>query len=309
MTILLTTICYNMGWKWFIERKTFDCAAKQLTVTVKFAEYAGNYQLVSEPFGRDEDDIKWQLIFGDSSYPVYLEKIGGESNDSFVVDLPDMPDAVWDNVTGLRTTGKKVQIARWNSDENFDIKITYPDCLIWPVPAKRSVRGKYCDVKFKVGTETIGFYKYLLAGRSDVFDTMFSSPVTDPLKANDPIEIKDASAIGFNAFLDIIHDGLSPEDTDLCLEVLEIAEKYNCEYVKHIISVHLSNSFKEENAIKILLAADQYGFDSLKVTVLKFLREKPAHKLPDAKLLATNPDLMLEVMEVVFESLPTPVGH
>ena len=297
-----------MGIKWVIERKLFDCVAKQLTVTVREDTCEGNpHQWVSEPFGRDEDDIKWQLISSASSYSVYLERIGGDkSNHSFIVDVTSGQDAVRDNVTGLRTTGNKVKIAYLSqSEKSFDIKISYPDSLIrlqFPIPAKRSVRGKYCDVKFKVGTETIGFYKNRLAERSDVFDTMFSSPVTDPLKVNDPIEIKDASAIGFNSFLDIIHDGLSPEDTDLCLEVLEIAEKYNCDYVKQIIFVHLSDSVKKENAIKILLAADQYGFDLMKVKVIEFLRQNPAHKLPDSKLLATNPDLMLELMEKAYKS-------
>ena len=200
-----------MGWKWVIEGKSFNCATKQLTVTVKFDQYEGNDQWVSEPFGRDEDDIKWHLILDDSTWSVYLEKIGGDKyNHSFVVDVPDAPNAVERNVANLQTSGDKVKIAySLYFNESFDIKITYPDCFIkpkCPLPSNRAVRGKFCDVKFRVGGETIGFYKERLAQKSDVFETMFLSPVTDPLKANDPIKIKDASAIAFNAFLNIVYN-------------------------------------------------------------------------------------------------------
>ena len=285
-----------MGWKWFIERKTFDYAAKQLTVTVKFGTYEGDDQFVSELFGRHEDDIKWKLIYSDKNY--YLEKIGGESNHSFVVDVPGGQEGV----TGLRTSGKKVQIAGWNSGKSFDIKIKYPGSLVmpeFPIPANRSVREKFFDVKFSVGGETIGFYKLLLAQKSDVFRTMFLSPVTDPLKVNDPIEIKDASAIGFSAFLDVVYDGTVPKDTDVCFEVLGIAEKYNCDYVKSIVASTIWLSINKQNAIKILMAADDYDMTPLKSAVMDFIANNPACELLDVKLLARNPNLMVEVIKKI----------
>ena len=292
-----------MGYKWFIKRKPFDCAAKQLTVTVNLGPFEGGNKFVSKPFGRDEDDIKWQLIYSDpeNTSSIYLEKIGGEkSNHSFVVDVPDKPDAVRDNVTGLRTTGNKFKIGVLSTCNSFDIKITYPDSLFmpeFPIPANRSIRGKFCDVKFLVGRETIGFYKVMLALKSDVFETMFSSPVTDPLKVSEPIEIKDASAIGFNAFLDVVYDGTVPKDTDVCFEVLGIAEKYNCEYVKSIIAPTILLSINKQNAIKILMAAYDNGMTVLKSAVMDFIANNPVYELPDAKLLVQNADLMIEVFK------------
>ena len=175
--------------------------------------------------------------------------------------------------------------------------------LKFSAPPKRPLRGKVCDVKFLIGVETIGFYKHLLAERSDVFEKMFSS-VSDPEKANDLIEIKDASAIGFVAFLDIIHDATSKliGEKDVCLEVLAIAENYNCDYVTEFLVAHLSEILKGENAIKILLAANHNGFDQLKARVLEFLRHNPAHKLPDSYLLATNPQLNLEVVGNAYKA-------
>ena len=297
-----------MGYKWFFERKSFDYAAKQLTVTFRIEDDIREWrQFVSEPFGREEDDIRWKLIISrdHDPWPVFMEKIGGKhSNHSFVVDVPDEPYAVCQNVANLQTSGNKVKIAALAStNKSFDIKIKYPDSLImpeFPVPANRSVRGKFCDVKFLVGEETIGFYKLPLAQKSDVFETMFLSPVTDPLKVNDPIEIKDASAIGFNAFLDVVYDGTVPKDTDVCFEVLGIAEKYNCDYVKQIVAPTLLRSISKQNAIKILMAADDYGMTAMKTAAMDFIANN-RHELPDVKLLVQNPDLMVEVFNKVVE--------
>ena len=161
-------------------------------------------------------------------------------------------------------------------------------CPKKPVKVKnRPVRGQFCDVKFNVGRETIPFYKIILAQKSDVFETMFSSPVTDPLKANDPIEIKDASATSFKAFLDVVYNGQRLSDARISLEVLEIAEKYNCDYVKQIVGDSLCKKITEENAADILETAKRCGIESLEDAVMKFSRknrhENPADGMPVAK--------------------------
>ena len=287
-----------------IVNKRFDTNTKQLIVTAKIDSRGGNSE--SEPFGRDDDaGFKWKLFYDGC---IYLEALTEDVfKHSFIVSVNNSdssPKAVSQNVRNETISGKRNMIARlYDYGLNFDVKITYPESAMTPdLPGILPVRGEYCDVKFKVGTEVIGFYKIMLAQRSDVFRTMFSSPVTDPLKANDPIEIKDASAIGFNAFLDIIYSGELPSDSDVCLEVLEIAEKYNCDYVKQIVGPNLVKKIKRENAIRILITADQCDLKFLKEVALKFLGQNPAHKLPDFE--AMSPHLMAEVMEVAYASVP-----
>ena len=295
-----------------IKNQEFNEETQELIVTVKPRSKFFSGDLETETFGHDEiPKIRWKLIFQSitDGSDIFLEPIiGDHSKFRFVVDVPDsksiqvplknFPSFAEDDLV------PKIRIGRLHAFEPFDIKIRYldqdpkKDVVEDQLDINRPVRGQFCDVQFNVGSDTIGFYKILLARKSDVFETMFLSPVTDPLRINDPIEIKDASATGFTAFLDVVYDGRSPEDVDVCIEVIAIAEKYNCDYVKQIVGDNLKKMIGRENAIKILMASDEFKLQQLKEEVLKFLREIPACELPDAKMMAANPELMLEVMKI-----------
>ena len=271
--------------------------------------------LESEPFSHDDNSsLKWKLVYDEPRF--YLEAVTGE-NSKFQFLVTVQPSRqVSDNVQNVIFIGKKIQIgSNINSMPPyrvmFNMIIQYPNedfetnLAKIELPDNRLVRGQYCDVNFIVGKETIPFYKLLLAQKSDVFDTMFSSPVNDPQKANDPIEIKDVSAVGFKAFLDVIYDGKSPKDAEVPLEVLKIADRYNCKYVQQVVGSSLSKLIKKDNAMKIFVAAGDYDIKSLKEAVLKFLRDNPVHELPDAEMLARNPPLMLEVIKNVYKKQKT----
>ena len=277
-----------MGRKWTIENKSFDHRRQQLIVTVKLDTYEGKNQWVSERFGLGQDGVRWQLKY--TGPDVQLKKIGQIKSKFLVL----VAEAVSVGLKFIKTHEKKIKIAEWNAHGSFDIKITYPDSFIpMKIVPDHPVRGKFCDVKFLVRRETIGFYKVMLPQKSHVF----SSPVTDPLKANDPIEIKDASAIGFNAFLDVVYDGTVLKDTDVCFEVLEIAEKYNCDYVKQLVAMTLTMMITGDTVIQIPIYANQLRINWLKSAALDFMSNNRIHQMTDFQSLAANKQLMIEVLE------------
>ena len=208
-----------------------------------------------------------------------------------------------DNYNGLELVNNQPVYCSWI----FTIIIEPNDCLtnkdqfkLAPVPfAKPYMRQLFTDVQFKIGDQMIKAHKTVLAERSDVFETMFTSQVTDPLKKDEPIVITDVTFEGFKAFLDLIYDHKMPTSPALAIEIMKTCDKYNVQSFVSMFESDVIQAISDQDVIQILVAADLYDAKKIKLACLQYMKKHSVADLPDFQLLSANISLLREVIRTI----------
>lgn len=127
------------------------------------------------------------------------------------------------------------------------------------------------DVTIKVGEKSFRAIKGILAARSPIFDAMFDHEQFKEHKNNEVV-IVDIDKDVFEEFLHFIYTDETKNIENMSMELLEVAEKYQVERLKHVCEAFIVKEINIGNAAKILIYADKYNATQLKQVCLEFIK-------------------------------------
>ncbi|XP_065207987.1 speckle-type POZ protein-like [Planococcus citri] len=127
------------------------------------------------------------------------------------------------------------------------------------------------DVTFSLNGENFGAHKIILAARSPVFAAMFKHDMEE--NRLNKVDIPDMKPEVFKAFLLYLYTDKTPDPADpgMVCDLLVAAEKYDVNGLKLLCEEMLLKDLSEENAIDVLVFADQYMFEHLKKQVIFYI--------------------------------------
>ena len=128
----------------------------------------------------------------------------------------------------------------------------------------------YSDVTLCLGDEKIPAHKVILASKSPVFDKMFSTDMSES-RSNEAKVPNDIRLEVFNELLKFIYTGQVEKLEELALEIFKAAHFYQIEDLKLICEHVLRKTFKIENAINVLILAENYDAECLKEHCVAFI--------------------------------------
>ncbi len=163
---------------------------------------------------------------------------------------------------------------------------------------KTTSREEFCDVQFTVEGKVVAAHRIILADRSDVFRDKFMSNELKSVKT-DPIPIVDTSYDAFSNFINTIYYGHTPDDAEICLEMIKLAEKYNIQDIKSEAESSVIASINTKNAVHILITSElrTHRAERIKQAALEFCARNGVHEMNNGKELAKHPDLMIEMFK------------
>ena len=290
--------------------ESFDPVTRELKVEWEVDGYVLGepVSVKSKVFSHDESSpIKWRLGF--KSTKPYLEPLS-KVNSLFKYTLNfwrSDPNAQYEfheeNYLGQYLELPEVSndlVPVWHAPLHTVILTYPPEAIAYLEPKtvafSEETKNKFCDVKFMVEGHVVEAHRIILANHSPVFMSMFTTD-TEDAKLKGPIEIKDASFDGFSKYLNLFY-GLHVvlEDPTVCLDIIKLAERYDTQDIKQHIECRLIPSIDGSNVVRFLIAADMNDAQHLKKAAMEFLKENPAHKLPDfGELTKHHTDLLMEV--------------
>ncbi|XP_065204497.1 speckle-type POZ protein-like [Planococcus citri] len=126
------------------------------------------------------------------------------------------------------------------------------------------------DVKFRIKGKDIPAHKAILAARSPVFAAMLKHDMQEGL--SNCIEITDIDQPVFEELLWYIYTGKAPRLKELAAKLLVAADKYDIERLKVICEEALCSDLTLKNSTEYLILADLYRADRLKSQAIHYTR-------------------------------------
>ena len=167
------------------------------------------------------------------------------------------------------------------------------------------------DMKIICDGQEFPCHKFILSARSDVFRTMFASPLKLNEKEESVLEIPDVSAETMKTFLQFIYkDDIEEEDIDQ--DLLIAADKYNIKRLVNICVNYFESIIDANNVMAITFVAYLINNDSLFEKASKFIFQNHGNiKKPEEwdQITKTHPNIATKVMNlVIFENQPSSEG-
>lgn len=170
--------------------------------------------------------------------------------------------------------------------------------------------SKFSDVEFEVEGKRIRAHKIVLASKSDVFDTMFSTPL-NPQRQESGVDVHIIGGSSFRVFslflrslygnhiaLPFIVD--SAEDA---LDIFYLSEEYNVPEVKKVMEQHVIQLVSPDTAVRCLIAGHLNNSDVMKEAAMSVIKRTEIKKLNDWNQLHTFPTLLDEVVSYLQKSI------
>ena len=128
----------------------------------------------------------------------------------------------------------------------------------------------FCDVELMVNGKHFHAHKNMLAARSSVFAAMFKDEMAE--KINNTVEITDIDHEVFEEVLRYIYTGETSSLTDeIAMKLLVAADKYELNRLKIICEVFMGKNLTKDNVTDILMLADAHCSTLLKATAIEFI--------------------------------------
>ena len=164
------------------------------------------------------------------------------------------------------------------------------------------------DIKIICDGQEFPCHKLILSARSDVFKTMFASPLKMNEKEESILEIPDISAETMKTFLQFIYkDDIEADDIDQ--DLLIAADKYNIKRLVNICVNYFKSIINAENVMAITYAAYLISNDYLLEQASKFIFQNHGKiKKPEDwdQIKKTHPHIVTKVVDlVIFENQPS----
>ena len=150
-------------------------------------------------------------------------------------------------------------------------------------------------------------YKGILASRSSVFAAMFEHDMEE--RKQNKVKITDVDHKVVQEMLTYIYTDTSPNLKDMADDLLIVANKYDLERLKFMCEEFLCSKITRENAVSMLILADQHNADCLKAYAINFISANASYFLTtpsiwekSISLLSGSPLLIVEVNRAIFAS-------
>ena len=130
------------------------------------------------------------------------------------------------------------------------------------------------DVYFKIEGQKLGAHKLILAARSQVFSSLFSSIDNDYQDISN-IEITDIRFEAFKELLRFTYAGKVNRIDELAHELLLAANRYRLDGLKAISEDALCNNLKSETVLNDLMLANMVNANRLKARAVEFISLQP----------------------------------
>ena len=128
----------------------------------------------------------------------------------------------------------------------------------------------FCDVELMVNGKHFHAHKNMLAARSSVFAAMFKDEMAE--KINNTVEITDIDQEVFEEVLRYIYtEETSSLTHEKAMKLLVAADKYELNRLKIICEVFMGNNLTKDNVTDILMLADAHCSTLLKAAAVEFI--------------------------------------
>ena len=160
--------------------------------------------------------------------------------------------------------------------------------------------AKFTDVTIDCQGKQFPCHKAILAGRSPVFDAMFSPNFKEGIE--NKVEVVDVSADILEEILHFIYSG---EVRDLNKQrtkhLLIAAEKYNLVDLKLLCEESLCINMTVENVLDLIEIADLHDAANLRATALKFIGKNAKQVAAQKGWREKIPDVMADIFEAIIQ--------
>lgn len=150
-----------------------------------------------------------------------------------------------------------------------DIEIPVPKCNALQNLGQMFLNQKHTDIVIRVGNNSIGAHKAILASQSPVFGAMFDHETEE--KQTNVIEIDDTQFEIIEEMLKFIYSGESSQLSVMAFDLLAVAEKYHLDRLKAMAEREIASHLSPSNAIDALIIADMQSAHNLKESVTLFI--------------------------------------
>jgi len=158
--------------------------------------------------------------------------------------------------------------------------------------------GELADFTILVDGHTFKCHKAVLAARSPVFKTMFTTDMQE--KETQEVKIVDFPKRAIQLMLQYIYTGSMDENTVKMnsIQLLQLAEKYMLMGLKALCENALIDCLDRESCVKLLRVADYTRAQRLKISALRYICNQNFTKTDQGPLkdcLREYPDLLCEL--------------
>ena len=159
--------------------------------------------------------------------------------------------------------------------------------------------GKFTDVTIDCQGKQFQCHKAILAGRSSVFDAMFSPNFKEGIE--NKVEVVDVSADIFEEILRFIYSGEVRHLKAGAKHLLVAAEKYNLVDLKKFCEESLCVNMTVENVLDLIELADLHDAANLRATALEFIGKNAKEVSAQKGWREKIPDLMADIFEAIIQ--------
>ena len=141
-------------------------------------------------------------------------------------------------------------------------------------------------------------HKVILANSSKVFRAMFLQNMKEKEESRvtimEPVlDVKTVEAM-------LLYIYARKVDHEISSSLLIAAELYELPALKHICECNLAEGLDKDNAVDILLLADQYNAEGLKSVAMKYIVDKHMIQEMNVEEMKGNPDLLAALCEAMM---------
>lgn len=142
-------------------------------------------------------------------------------------------------------------------------------------------------------------HKVLLGAHSEVFKAMLKEETAE--SQNGCVKLVDVAKEDLQCILECIYTGTVRDlDNVNCFNMLMLADRYNIKGLREIAQYALYQQLSVENAIDILIVADMYNSEMLKMAAFKFIKKHSSLIHSSTFKEINNADLMRQLCEYLI---------
>lgn len=143
-------------------------------------------------------------------------------------------------------------------------------------------------------------HKNILAGRSTVFDAMFTHDMEE--NRNSKVDIIDLDGDTVHDMIIYIYSGKVAEVEGKATGLLSAAEKYDLKELKTMCETALCDTITQDNVLDLLVLADLHGASAVRSLALKFIVDNGKEIVAQSgwrDKLKAYPEIMADMFEAM----------
>ena len=161
-------------------------------------------------------------------------------------------------------------------------------------------QSKFADCTVACEGREFQCHKNILAGRSTVFDAMFTHDMEENRKSK--VDIVDLDGDTVYDMIVYIYSGKVTDMEDKATGLLSAAEKYDLKELKTMCETSLCDTITQDNVLDLLVLADLHGATTVRGVALKFIVDNGKEIVAQAgwrDKLKSYPEIMADMFEAM----------